>query len=139
MRARDRIVRRIEAAPRRRHELADVGDRPHLLGARPGDGDASRRPLLEQELGRLDHRLGVEAGAHRPVVEGVGDRDQRHALVVRHVGPHDRDRLVLGQTRRGVVERLVPAETAAARPRRRDAAKFRTAACGSTIAASAVA
>ena len=32
-----------------------------------GDRHVARHAFLQQEFGRLDHRLGVEAPAHRPV------------------------------------------------------------------------
>ena len=78
-----------------------------------GDRDIARRALLQQQLGRLDHRLGVEARAHDAVEQRVGDGDHRHALVMGHVGAHDRLRLTLGQARRREVERLVEAVAAA--------------------------
>ena len=74
-----------------------------------------------------------------PSSEDVGDRDQGHPLVVRHVGADDRDGLALRETRRGVVERLVEAVAAAPAGGGQAREKFRTAARGSTIAASAVA
>ncbi len=88
-------------------------DRSDLLGARARDGDAARCAFLEQQLRRLDHRHGVEAGAHRTLVERVGDRDHGHALVVGHEGANDGDRLALGKSRGRVVEGFVPAEAAA--------------------------
>ena len=51
----------------------------------------------------------MKAGAHRAVVKRVGERDDRHALMVRHVGAHDGHRLALRETGRRVVERLIPA------------------------------
>ncbi len=86
VRAGHRVVRRMEAAQHGRNELAHVGGGVHLLGPRASDGDVARCALLQQELGGLDDRLGVEARAHRAALERVGDRDQGHPLVVRHVG-----------------------------------------------------
>ena len=99
-------MRRGEAAQDRRDEVAHVGRALHLLGTRPRDQHVARHPLLEQQLGRLDDRLGVEAPDHRAAVEDVADRHQRHPLVVRHVAPDDRHGRALGQSPRGVVERL---------------------------------
>ena len=117
---RHRAVRRGEAPLDRRHELAHVADGLHLVRARPGDRHVTRRPLLQEQLGGLDHRLGVEARAHRAVVQGVRDRHDQHALVVRHVGAHHRELGAFGQPGRGVVERLVEA-VASAGPGRRQA------------------
>ncbi len=51
--------------------------------------------------------VGVEAALHRDVVEQVVERQQAHALVVRHVGEQHHARLALGQPFRRVVDRLV--------------------------------
>ena len=85
-------VRRPEAAERGRR------DRPRLprgLGrARRSRRRLARHPLLQQELGGLHARIRVEARDHHVVQERIGQRDEHHALVVRHVGPddHARDR-----------------------------------------------
>ena len=65
------------------------------LGAR----HAAARPLLQQQFGRFDQRVGVEAGPHDPVERGIGDGNDGHALMVRHEGAHDRDRLPLRHPR----------------------------------------
>ena len=57
--------------------------------------DVARHALLEQQLARLDHRLAMEARAHLPVLQGVRDGDDGHALVMRHEVAHDRDVLRL--------------------------------------------
>ncbi len=77
MGARDRLVRRAEArGPRAAPGSRDRRGRRDLLGARPGHRHVARRALLEQQLGRLDERLGVEArGGIVAVVEHVGQRD----------------------------------------------------------------
>ena len=115
VRAWRRLVGSGEATRNRAHEVSHVGRRLDLLGARPGYGHVARRPLLQQQLGGLHDRLAVEARSHRAAVQHVRDRDDRHALVVRHVGPHGGDRLVLQQSLGRVVERLVePVRTACA-------------------------
>jgi hypothetical protein len=43
-----------------------------------GNRDVAWSSFLQQQLGRLDDRLDMKAGAHRPVVKSVGNRDQRH-------------------------------------------------------------
>ena len=83
-----------------------------------GDRDVARRALLQQQLGRLDDRLGVEARAHHAVEQRVGDGHDRHALVVGHVGAHDRPGLAFRQAGRREVERLVEAVAAAPADRR---------------------
>ena len=63
------------------------------LRRRPRHRDVARHALLQQQFGRLHHRLGVEARrASRPSCSAFGDARRSHALVVRHVGAHDRDR-----------------------------------------------
>ena len=123
----------------RRHQLAHVsGGGGGAVHPRPGDGDVARRPLLQQQLARPHHRLGVKARAHGAAVQRVRDRDDRHALVVRHVHAHHLARLAGRQPLRRVVHRLVePVLAVATRAAR--ARKLRTASCGSNIAASAVA
>ena len=75
--------------------------------------DVARRAFLQQQLRRLDHRLGVEPRPHRAVEKRVGDGDDRHALMVGHEGAHDRDAFAFGQAARRVVQRLVEAIAAA--------------------------
>ncbi len=50
-------------------------------------------------------------------MNNVGNGDQGHALVMRHEGAHHHEPDALGQTRRRIVERLVPAIRAAAADR----------------------
>ncbi len=61
VRPRDRVVRRGETTEDRRHEIAHVGGALHLFGARPRHEHIARHPLLEQQLRRLDDRVGMEA------------------------------------------------------------------------------
>ncbi len=113
-------MRRIEVPHDRRNELAHVADGLDLVRAGPRDRHVPRRPFLQQELGGQDDWLGMEARAHRAVVDDVRDRDDHHALVVRHVRAHHRDRGAIREPGRGVVERLVEA-VGAAGPGRRQA------------------
>ena len=95
VRPRDRVVGRGESTEDRRHEIAHVGGALHLFGTRPGHEHVARHPLLEQQLRRLDDRVGMEALDHRAVVEDVAEGHQRHPLVMGHVALHDRDRRAL--------------------------------------------
>ena len=67
----------------------------------------ARRTFLEQEFGGPDHRLGVETVPHHPIVQDIRDRDQRHALMMRHIGPHDGDVFSFGHPCAGVIQRLI--------------------------------
>jgi len=96
----------------RRRDVADVAVGPDLFGARTGDCDVAGGALLEQQLGRLDDRLGVKPRAHRAVEQRVVDSDQGHPLMMGHVGADDRDDLAFGHSGGRVVERLVPSEAA---------------------------
>ena len=113
MRVHVACVRRAEA-PRRKDGQRRRGGFG-LGGARFGQDGLARHPLLQEQLGRLDPRVGVEPRDERVLPHDVGERDERHALVMREVRAH-RDRPLL---RRGwrvrfdiaiagvVVERLV--------------------------------
>ena len=48
----------------------------------------ARHPLLQQQFGGLDPRVGVKPRHEHIVAEHVGQRDERHALVMREEGPH---------------------------------------------------
>ena len=69
--------------------------------------DIARRALLQEKVGCLDDRLGMEPCPHPPVQERVGDGDHSHALVVRHEGTIATSFPRAGARR--VVERLVEA------------------------------
>ena len=81
---------------------------------RPGtdDGDLARHALLQQEFGRLHHRLGVKPRPHLGVERGIGDGDDGHALMVGHESAHDGALFAFRHTCRGVIQRLVKAVTA---------------------------
>jgi hypothetical protein len=103
------VVRRVEAPQGGRDQIADMRRLQDLLGARPGHGHRPRRPFLQEQLRRLDQGMGMEAPRGRFVVDHVPQRDDGHPLVMRHEGADDRDRGPFGQSRRGVVERVVEA------------------------------
>jgi hypothetical protein len=98
-------------------------DVPHCRAIRHGYGDAcarfahprasgrdvARRPFLQQELRRLDGRLGVEPGPHFSVQQGIGNGNDRHALMVRHEGADDRALRLRRQARARVVQCFVEA------------------------------
>ncbi|MDT4827013.1 hypothetical protein FQZ97_603390 [compost metagenome] len=66
-------------------------------------GDVAWHAFLQQQFAGLDHRLAMEALAHAAIVQGIGDGNDGHALVVRHEAAHDGNRLALGQARARVV------------------------------------
>ena len=76
--------------------------------------------------------------AHHPLEQGVGDRDDRHPLVVCHERADDRDLLSVQQPR-GVKSSASKYPKRPRAPRAAKRVKLRAAATGSIIAASAVA
>jgi len=78
----------------------------HFFGTRVGDGDIARHAFLQQQFTGLDHRLAMEACAHLAVLQGIGDGDDGHALMVRHVIAHDDERLAIRQACRSEVQRF---------------------------------
>ena len=108
-----RAVRGDEPPPAGRLDVPDFGGRLRLR--RPGTGHrhVTRRALLQQQLRRLDDGLGMEPRPHHAVEQRIGDGDDRHALMVRHEGPHDRDGLSFRHADRRVVQGLVEAVAAA--------------------------
>ncbi len=93
-------MRRAQAArrPHRRRWLRTGG----FGGMRRDDRRRARDSLLQQQLGRLDSRIGVEPVDHAVAQEDVGDGDERHALVVGHVGLHDDAGAGAGEPGRGL-------------------------------------
>ena len=65
---------------------------------------------MQQRQRGLEQRVGGEAPLERVVEQQVGQRQQRHALVVRHVRPDDRLRLAARHARGRVVDGLVQPE-----------------------------
>ena len=98
----------------------DHGHALHVLGrgraggagVRAGDrgGNVARDAFLEQQFGRADRGFGVEPRAHAPVLQHVGDGDDGHALVMRHVAAHQRHSLPGGAAQGREIQRLVKAE-----------------------------
>ena len=78
---------------------------------RPGmrHGDVARHPLLQQQLSGLHQRFRMEALPHPSAQERVADRDNRHALMMRHIGTDDGAACPSGHTGRRIVDRLVEA------------------------------
>ena len=103
----------MEPAVHRRYQIANVGGHVHFLGSRASDSDIARSSLLQKQLGCMDDRLGMEAGAHCAAMESIIDRNQRHPLVVSHVGPDDRNRLALRKACRRVIQCLIESKCAA--------------------------
>ena len=94
-------------------DLADPGRRHRLRDRRRGRRDLAWHALLQKQLRRLNDRLGVEAVSHHAVQQGVGDRGDRHALVVGHEGAHNGDALAVRDPGPREVQRLVETVTAA--------------------------
>ncbi len=80
---------------------------------RPPCRDPARHPFLQQQLGGAHGRLAMEEGANAPAQQCIGDRHDRHALVMRHECPHDRNWHAFRHARGRVVERFVEAEAPA--------------------------
>ena len=83
-----------------------------LFGARMGDRDIAWHTLLQQQLAGLDHRLAVEARPHLAVMQGVGNGDDAHALMVGHKVTHDGEGLLIRQAGAGEIQRFIEAITA---------------------------
>ena len=109
MRGGRRLMRGDEPPSAGRFDVAGAGGRLHFRRPKARRRDVARHALLQQQFGRLDDRLGMEARPHRAVEQSVGDGDDRHALMMRHEGAHDRDAFALGHARRRVIQRLVEA------------------------------
>ncbi len=103
VRPRRRCVRGFETPQRRRHRALYV-EANAGLGFAHGAATVktSRHPLLQQQLGRPDGRLVVEARAHFSAGEHVGEGNHRHPLMVRHIGADDGMVLALRQARLAV-------------------------------------
>ena len=84
-----------------------------LFRRRPRHGDIARHALLQQKFRRLHDRFGMKPRAHPAVLQRVGDADDGHRLMMRHVGADDGDLRAFGQAGARIVERLVPAIGAA--------------------------
>jgi hypothetical protein len=80
------VVRRFEPPQRGENEVADERCPEHLLAAGSRHRHRSRRPFLEQELGGLDHGMGVKAPPGSAVVNHVAQGNEAHPLMMGHVG-----------------------------------------------------
>ncbi len=72
-------------------------------------GRGLRYAFLQQQAGGLELRVRFETPLHRPIQQRVRQRQQAHALVMRHERLHQRGRLAQRQPGRGVVDRFVEA------------------------------
>ena len=79
----------------------------HFGRTRRGTGDVAGNALLQQKFGASDHRLGVKPVAQAPILQSIGDRRDRHALMVRHEAADEGAGFPGGQARRREVHRLV--------------------------------
>ena len=84
----------------------------HRQGAR--HRHIARRPLLQQQLRRLDDGFRMEPRPHHPVQHGIGDGHDRHPLMVRHERLHHCHGLPGWNPAGGVVQRLIEAVAAPA-------------------------
>ena len=91
-----------------RNGLARAGTRVDV-GLR---GRAARRALLQQQQGRAQARVGLEATLHRTRQQQVREREQAHALVVGHERAHHDALHPARQARGRVVDGFVEAEAA---------------------------
>ena len=88
VRVRAGSVRRSESPGRRTGTGAAAAapfGRPRL-----GENRLAGHALLQQELGRLHAAVGVESFDEHVVADHVGERHERHSLMVRKKGAHDR-------------------------------------------------
>ncbi len=58
--------------------------------------DVTRRSFLKQEFGGANPWFRMKARPH-PHAQNIGEGDDRHALMVRHVGAHDGDGMPSGR------------------------------------------
>ena len=108
-RARRGVVRGVQRPGQRRDHVVGLGALAGLRDPRDRHRNVARRSLLQQQLRGPDARFRVKPPAHPAVLQRVGERHDGHALVVSHVGAHDRKRLSRRQAPRRVVHSLVEA------------------------------
>ena len=77
------------------------------------DDRGSRHALLQQQHGRLEVPVRAETQLHRPLEQRMRERQQAHALVMRHERADDRGSVAARQARLGKIDRFVHAECAA--------------------------
>ena len=85
----------------------------HLLWVGVFDRRMQRNLFLQEQLDAFDARVGVEAADERLVHQVVVQGQQHHALVVGHVGAHDRIFLPGGQPASGEIYRFIQPISAA--------------------------
>ena len=122
LRVRERGVRRAEAA-HRASTRRGAATRISSSGRGSIGADVARHAFLQQQLGRLDARLRVKALDHAIAQQRVGQRDERHPLVVRQIGRDDDARA--GGVGRSSPARRHPARGACSRSRRRTRTRLR--------------
>ena len=83
----------------------------HFGGVRMEHRDA-RDAFLQQQQCRLQFRIGDEAFLHRLIEQQIRQREQPHALVMRHERADQHAVLAARQSRGRVVDRLVKTESA---------------------------
>ena len=82
-------LRRVRRRNRRDGEHRDRRRRVSALGrTRLRQDRLARHALLQQQLGRLDAGIGMKPLDEDVVAEHVGERDERHALVMGEEGAH---------------------------------------------------
>ena len=108
---RDRRVRRREHAHRHRRQARGRA-RVEATGVLQIERARPRNALLQEQHRRLEARVGLKSLLHRAIEQQMGERQQDHALVMRHERADHRARLAARQARGGVVDRLVEAELA---------------------------
>ena len=107
------VMRGIEAPRHGRGQFLQLQGCERCLAAwRRCRGRAGYTFLQEQFVG-LNHGFGAETRAKEIVAQHIRDRDQDHALVMRHESAHDDEVLALGHATRREVQRFIPAEAAA--------------------------
>ena len=90
MRSRCGLMRRGKSPHERRYHVSYLYCGINFFRTEARHRHITRRPFLEQEFSRSDNRFGMKAAPHCSIVQDIRDRDQRHALMVRHIGPYDR-------------------------------------------------
>ena len=81
---RHRRVRAGEDAHRRFRDRRQSYRKSESLGGVGIERRGLGHPLLEQQRGRLEQRIRLESPLHRPIQQQIGQRQQAHALVMRH-------------------------------------------------------
>ena len=87
--ARRQVVGGAKAPQDRRDLVQHLKMGLRVLGRRTRHRHRHGRALLEQQLRGLNDRLGTEPPPHRRLEQDVGQGDNRHPLVMGHVGLDD--------------------------------------------------